>query len=165
MKTITGGRTTLDPFPYIVLPLHTPTFLSAKQFEELYWPTFRDVIYQVNELGGKAFIALEGHWEHLYDFVNDFPKDFAIAQLEKDDIFKAKDKIGKNVTILGGFNTALLRSDSKQECLDDVKKVMDKCAPGGGFIFSTDTTLIAPNDVNPENYAAVTNFVHTNGKY
>ncbi|NLN98627.1 MAG: hypothetical protein GX127_09675 [Eubacteriaceae bacterium] len=165
MATIQQGKTSLEPYPLVFFPLHAPTYLSTKQFEELYWPSFRKVLYKTAELGGKAIIALEGDWSHLYDFVNDFPKDFAIAMIEADDIFKVKDIIGKTVALSGGIDLSMLRTATKQECLDRVKKVVDYCAPGGGFIFSTDKGLIAPGDVNIENYAAVTEFVHTYGQY
>lgn len=165
MANIMQGRPSLEPYPFVFFPLHAPTFLNVKQFETLYWPTFRNILYKVNEAGGKALIFLEGDWTHLYDFVNDFPKDFAIAAIEKDDIFKTKEKIGNTVTLSGGIDLSMLRNSSKQECLDHAKAVVDKCAPGGGFIFGTDKSLLAPGDVNIENYIAVNEFIHNYGKY
>ena len=165
MANILQGKTSLDPYPLIFFPLHAPTFLNVKQFENLYWPTFRQILYQVSELGGKAIIALEGDWSHLYDFVNDFPNDFAITLMEKDNIVKAKEKIGKTVTLAGGIDLGLLRSGSKEACIDHAKSVIDQCAPGGGFIFSTDKSLLAPGDVNMENYIAVNEVVREYGKY
>ncbi|AET68160.1 uroporphyrinogen-III decarboxylase [Desulfosporosinus orientis DSM 765] len=161
MSVITMGQPTLQPFPFIFLPLHVPTFLSPKQFGEFYWPGFRKLLYQIKALGGKALIYLEGNWEHLYEYVNDFPKDFAVCILEKDNIFEAKKKIGDTVTLCGGIDLGMLRAASKQECIDHVKEVVDKCAPGGGFLFSTDKLLLAPGDVNPENLKAVNEFVHS----
>lgn len=162
---IMQGKPSLETFPMVFFPLHAPTFLSQKQFEKLYWPTFRKVLYEVAEKGGKALIALEGDWSHLYEFVNDFPKDFAIALMEKDDILEAKKKIGDTVAIAGGIGLDMLRSASKEECLSQVKKVIDHCAPGGGFIFTTDKSLLAPGDANIEVYSEVTHFAHEYGKY
>lgn len=165
MANILQGRTTLESYPFVFFPLHAPTFLNAKQFENLYWPSFRKILYQVSELGGKAIIALEGDWTHLYDFVNDFPKNFAIAMIEKDDIVKAKKEIGNTVTIAGGMELGMLRSSSVETCVNHAKSVIDQCAPGGGFIFSTDKSLLAPGDVNIENYIAVNKVVCEYGKY
>lgn len=108
---------------------------------------------------------LEGSWEHLYEFVNQFPKDMFICLLEKDDICKAKKLIGDNVTIAGGMNTEQLFYNSKEQLIEEAKRVVDICAPGGGFIFTTDKILIAPNDVNVDNFRAVNDFVMTYGKY
>jgi hypothetical protein len=165
LASIKQGKPTIAPFPYTFFPLHAPAFLSPKQFGDLYWPSFKKVLEQVNALGGKALIILEGNWEHLYDYVNEIPKDFAIACIENDDIFQAKEQIGKTVTIYGGMSLSMLRNASKRECLDHAKKVIDKCAPGGGFLFSLDKALLAPGDVNVENLVAVYEFVHTYGKY
>lgn len=165
LSSIMQGKPSLESYPMVFFPLHAPTFLSAKQFEKLYWPTFRSVLYQVAEKGGKALIALEGDWSHLYEFVNDFPKDFAVTLIEKDDIVEAKKKIGDTVTLAGGIGLGMLRSAKKEECIDHVKRVIDTCAPGGGFIFTTDKSLLAPGDVNIETYSDITNFVHEYGKY
>ncbi|MGE4507756.1 MAG: uroporphyrinogen decarboxylase family protein [Eubacteriaceae bacterium] len=165
MASILQGREKLDAYPYVFFPLHAPTFLNAKQFETLYWPTFREILYQVKELGGKAMIALEGDWSHLYTFVNDFPEEFATVFIEKDDIIKAKKEIGDRVTLAGGIELGMLRSSSKEVCVDHTKKIIDHCAPGGGFIFTTDKSLLAPGDVKIENYLAVNQAVHKYGKY
>ncbi|WKY46159.1 uroporphyrinogen decarboxylase family protein [Eubacteriaceae bacterium ES2] len=165
MASIMQGRPSLESFPYVFFPLHAPTFLNAKQFENLYWPSFRKILYQVKELGGKALIALEGDWTHLYDFVNDFPKDFAITFIEKDDMAKAKKEIGDTVTLAGGIELGMLRSSSVETCVDHVKSVIDQCAPGGGFIFTTDKSLLSPGDVRIENYIAVNKAVREFGKY
>lgn len=159
------GRTSLEEFPYIFIPLHIPTYLRPKQFEEIYWPSFKKVLENVHRLGGKALVYLEGNWEHLYDFVNEFPKDFAIVLMEKDDIFKAKDKIGKTVTIAGGMDLSMLKNESKEKCIDHAKKVIDHCAPGGGFIFTTDKIMLTATDVNVDNLKAVNEFVHSYGTY
>ncbi|MBF7097667.1 uroporphyrinogen decarboxylase family protein [Alkalibacter mobilis] len=164
MKNIKQGKQNLESYPFVYFPLHAPSFLSPKQFEKLYWPSFKEVLNQTAELGGKAILHLEGNWEHLYDFINEVPKDFAIALLEKDDIFKAKDKIGDTLAICGGIELGTLRA-SKSECIEVAKRVIDKCAPGGGFMFCTDKALLTPGDVKLENLIAVNEFVHSYGKY
>ncbi|MEO1817022.1 MAG: uroporphyrinogen decarboxylase family protein [Acetobacterium sp.] len=152
-------------FPFLWLPIHLPTFMSAKQFEKLYWPSFKKVIDAVHKMNIRIMCYLEGNWEHLYEFVNQFPKDMFICLLEKDDICKAKKLIGDNVTIAGGMNTEQLFYNSKEQLIEEAKRVVDICAPGGGFIFTTDKILIAPNDVNIDNFRAVNDFVMTYGKY
>ena len=44
-------------------------------------------------------------------------------------------------------------------------KVYDECAPGGGFIFTTDKSLLSTDDCNPENLKAVNAFAHAYGRY
>lgn len=165
MAHITKGQTSLSSFPFVFFPLHIPTFLSPKQFEKIYWPSFKKVLNNIYNLGGNVLLYTEGNWEHLYEFINELPKDFVTVLLEKDDIFKAKDKIGNNVTIAGGLPLNMLRYSSKDECIEHSKRVIDKCAPGGGFIFTTDKMALAPGDYNAEKLIAVNEFVHNYGKY
>ena len=42
---------------------------------------------------------------------------------------------------------------------DDVKKIIDACQPGDGFLFCTDKAWIAPGDVN-QNLIDAYNFAH-----
>ena len=35
-----------------------------------------------------------------------------------------------------------------EEMKDDIKRVIDTCAPGGGFIFCADKGFVPPGDVN-----------------
>ncbi len=156
------GKTKLD-FAY--MPMHIPTYLSAKQFERFYWPSFNKIICKINEMGGKALMFIEGNWEHLYEFLNQLPNNKNVAILDMEDVFKAKKEIGKNVAVAGGINLSMLKNIPIQENLDYCKKLIDECAPGGGFMASNNRILISPDDANGEKLNAVTEFIHTYGKY
>ena len=153
------------PFPWTSIPGHCATFLSVKQFERFYWPSLKRNLMALYEKGIKVFLMTEGDWTLFQDFFFDLPKDFMILSIERDDIYEAKKRIGDIVTLFGGMKTDTLRYKTEQECIDEAKKLVDVCAPGGGFVFSTDRILISQADVNPANYIAVSNFVHEYGKY
>lgn len=157
--------TRMEPYPFTATMIHIPTFLSHKQFLKFFAPHYEKLIYRAHEVGKKLYIFLEGSWEKHYDWLNSLPKDFVIGLVEHDDIFEAKKKIGDNITIAGGMPLDLLKYGSKQKCLDHAKRVVDECAPGGGFIFSTDKILLSPDDVKVENLRAVNEFVHEYGVY
>ncbi len=154
-----------EEFPFYMDTCHIPTFLSPKQFERFYWPNFKRQILKVYDAGSRFFAFLEGDWERFFYLFEELPKGALIALLEKDDIIKAKKLIGDNVILAGGVPLTMLKTDSKLQCIDYVKKVIDECAPGGGFIASTDKCPLAKDDVNRENYIAVNEFIHEYGKY
>jgi hypothetical protein len=154
-----------DQFPFAGTTMHCPTFISTKDFERFFWPTYRKMLLHVYEKGSKTVIFLEGNWERYYDFLNDLPKSSIIVILEQDNVFKAKKLIGNNVTICGSVPTSLLRFGSKQECLTYAGELLDACAPAGGFMVTTERTLLSAGDVNPDNLRAVNQFVHDYGKY
>lgn len=162
---IPSDAQSVSEFPFFATMMHVPTFINPKQFEKFFWPSYERMFKRVHELGGKHIIFMEGEWAPKYEFINSMPKDFAIGILEDDDVFEAKKKIGDNITIAGGMTSNLLRYSSKDECIDYVKRVLDECAPGGGFILSPNFALLSKNDINVDNLIAVTNYVLENGFY
>ena len=52
----------------------------------------------------------------------------------------------------------MLRLNSKQECIDKAE-ILDKAAPGGGYMFCMDKSILSLADAKPENLIAVCEFV------
>lgn len=153
------------PFPFIFIPLHIPTYLKPKDFETFYYPTFRKMIDSLVDLGLTPALFMEGNWEPYYEFINELPKGKVVGLIEHGDFKKAKDAIGKTITLWGGMPIDVINNSTKQEAVDYAKKLIDDCAPGGGYIFGCDKSLLAPKDINPENLKAVFKFVKEYGVY
>lgn len=129
-------------------PCHIPAYLSPKQFRELYWPYEKRLIEWVAASGGKLYMLLEGRWENIWDCFLDVPKDSVVLSID-DDILKAHERLGDHQILVGGLKMADTRLKKFENIKDDIKRVMDTCAPGGGFLFSTDKSVTAPGDMNP----------------
>lgn len=140
-------------------PCHIPAYLSPKQFDELYWPYEKQLIEWIAASGGRAMIYLEGRWEKFLHYFLELPKDCCILAVDDDDFLKVHDAIGHHQILCGGLKSADVRLKKFEDIKDDVKRVIDICAPGGGFIFSTDKLWLAPGDVNPTLIEAY-NFAH-----
>lgn len=162
---ITEDTTSVPDFPFFATMMHIPTFISPKQFEKFFVPTYEKLIYRIHERGGKLIMFLEGEWEPKYDWLNSLPKNFAIGIVEGDDIFEAKKRVGDNITIAGGMPLQMLKLGKKEECIDYAKKLVDELAPGGGYIFTSSRELLSKGDVNPENLIETYHFVHEYGVY
>lgn len=153
-----------DPYPYIFQPPHIPAYISPKQFEALYWPYQRKIIEWVAGQNSKLLFVLEGKWSNILHFFREVPKDSCVLLVDDDDIFEVNRVLGDWQIIVGGLKAADTRFDSKEVLFDKTKRVIDACAPGGGFLFGMDKVCLAPGDVN-QNVADVYNFVHEYGKY
>lgn len=153
------------PFPFIFIPLHIATYLKPKDFETFYYPTFRKMIDSLIELGLTPALFMEGNWEPYYDYINDLPKGKVVGLIEHGDFVKAKKEIGKTITLWGGMPIDVLNNSTKEQAIDYAKHIIDECAPGGGYIFGCDKSLLAPKDINPENLKAVFSFVKEYGVY
>lgn len=153
-------------FPYSPCTLHCPTYLRPKDFKEIFWPEFHELLMEIYNRGSKTLMFMEGKWENYYQLMLDeLPQSSVLCLLEGDDIIKAKKMIGNKFTIMGGVNSNLMRYGTIQECKDEAKRIIDECAPGGGFIFTTEKSLCTLGDVKVENLIAVNQFVHEYGKY
>ena len=75
---------------------------------------------------------------------------------------QAKKILGGTACISGGFSTSLLEFGTKQQVIDEVKRLIDGCAPGGGYIFSTACGI---DYAKPENVEAMVDTVRTYGKH
>lgn len=144
---VAGSYDASKGFPF--QPCHIPAYLSPKQFKELYWPYEKKLIEWIYSNGSKIFIAMEGRWENIMECFLDVPKDSVVLCVDDDDILKVHEKLGHHQIICGGLKMADTRLKKFDDIKDDIKRVIDTCAPGGGFFYCADKGLLAPGDVNP----------------
>lgn len=150
--------------PSIFIPLHMPSYMRTKDFEKLYWPTFKKLVCDLVEDGYTLQIFFEKNWTRYYEFLQELPRG-VIAYFEEDDLGVAKEKIGDTLCLMGNYPITMLRLNTKQECIDKAKEILDKAAPGGGYMFCMDKSILTLSDAKPENLIAVSEFVHEYGKY
>jgi len=159
----------LNPTPGIIpslfMPLHMPSYMRTKDFEKLYWPSFKKLVTDLIEKDGYTIqIFFEKNWTRFYDYLQELPRG-VIAYFEEDDLGVVKEKLGKKLCIMGNFPISMLRLNTKQECIDKAKEILDKAAPGGGYLFTMDKSILSLTDAKPENLIAVNEFVHEYGVY
>ena len=164
MLGIPPNAESLTEHPPYATMFHAPTFLSPQQFERFFAPTYDRMVERIDSLGGKLILFLEGSWKTKYDWINRLPRNMAFCILEDDDIFEAKKLIGDNVCLVGGMPLGLLKYGSTEECKEYAKRLIDVCAPGGGYMFSTSKSILSAGDINFENLVATHEFVHEYGK-
>lgn len=150
---------------YLGVFLHLPPYLKPKDFEKVYWPSFKAYVEHFAAKGYKFMILFEKNWEHLHEFLQELPKNCILGLFEEDDLRKAKKIFGDTICIAGGMKTTDLQYKTKQQCLDIAKGLIDDLAPGGGYVFSTDKVMLSANDGKAENLKAVTDFVYDYGVY
>lgn len=134
-------------FPF--QPCHIPAYLSPKQYKELYWPYEKKLIEWIYSNGSKIFIAMEGRWENIMECFLEVPKDSVVLCVDDDDFLKVHECLGDHQILVGGLKTAGTRLKKFEDIKDDIKRVIDTCAPGGGFLFGADKGFLTPGDVNP----------------
>jgi uroporphyrinogen-III decarboxylase len=140
--------------PIIIMPLHkgADSFMSIKQYETFYWPTFRKVVMALVNEGIVPILFAEGSYNKRLDIIGDFPKGSVIWYFDQTDIFEAKKKIGDKLCIMGNVPTSLIMTGTPQQVKEHCRKLIEVCGKGGGYILAGGANV---DEGNPENLRAM----------
>ena len=149
---------------HIFMALHKGMdgFMSDEHYEHFYWKHLQEIICTIIEAGQVPYIYTEGNYNSRLKFLADVPKGKVLYHFETVDMAEAKRILGDVACISGGFATQTLTFGSKQQVIDEVKRLIDICAPGGGFIFETSFGM---DYCKRENVEAMFDTVREYGKY
>lgn len=146
--------------------LHLPPFIKPKDFEKVYWPSFKKIVETAHAQGRVCKFLFEKSWSHLFEFLEELPKNSVIGYFERDDDFREVcRRLGDRMIIAGGIDTNLLARGTKQQCIDSVKSIIDDTCNSGGVMLVTDMPLLYSKDAIPENFKAVADTIATYGRY
>ena len=149
---------------WVFIPLHKGMdgFMSPTQYDEFYWETLQRLINDLIKFGCVPYVYTEGKYDSRLERLRDVPTGKVIYHFEHVDMKEAKRIVGPHACITGGFNTRLLETGTKEQVIDHTKRLLDICAPGGGYIFDVNDTM---DYCKPENVEAMFDTVKTYGRY
>ena len=137
-------------------------FMSDEHYREYYWRHLQKIIEAIIEADKIPYIFTEGKYNSRLDCLTEVPVGKVFYHFEEVDMALAESKLGKIACIGGGFSPYLLNYGTKEQVVDECKRLLDICAPGGGFIFETAYGMDYAKD---ENVEAMFETVRTYGKY
>jgi hypothetical protein len=137
-------------------------FMSMKQFDTFYWPSFKKIVMTLIERGATPCIFFEGDFTSRLEYLLEFPKGKMLARFDKTDIFRAKDVLKDHVCIEGNVPSSLLQIGSVQDVQSYCRKLIDVIGKGGGYILGPRSST---DEVKPENLKAMIEFTKEYGKY
>lgn len=146
------------------IPLHMAPYLRGKDFDRFYWPTFKRTVEGLKANGMRSYLFVEHDWMRYVDYLAELPEG-TIMMFEYGDPKLVKEKLGKKHIISGFYPVSLLKTGTKEQCIDKAKELIDILAPGGGYYFSFDKVIITLDSANVENARAVLEYVAENAKY
>jgi len=124
--------------PIIGMPLHKgdDTFMSDAQFEKFYWPSFKKVLLAYIEEGLVPFPFAEGKYNHRLKFIAEMPKSGVVWYFDQTDMKEAKRILGNTSCIVGNLPASVVITGTPQEVREGCRRLIEDCAPGGGYILS-----------------------------
>lgn len=143
----------------VFMPMHIPAFLRPKDFEKAYWPSYKAIMEYLVSMGRNVVCYFEKNNQHLFDYLQDLPKNGVIGIFQEEDMRVTKEKLGSTMALAGWLSTNLLQRGTKEQCIDNVKELIDVMCPGGGYFIAPDTPMMFPADGKPENLKAVADFI------
>jgi uroporphyrinogen-III decarboxylase len=150
--------------PLVFFALHKgdDTFMSSKQYEKFYWPTFRKVILGLIEDGAVPLLFAEGAYRNRLEIIKDLPRGKVIWYFDRTDMFEAKKILGDTACISGNVPASLLITGTPKQVKDYCRKLIEVCGEGGGFILTGGASI---DKGNPDNLRAMTEAVMEYGIY
>ncbi|MBN1177148.1 MAG: hypothetical protein JXA51_05660 [Dehalococcoidales bacterium] len=129
--------------PVVVMPLHKGEkgFMSPKQFETFYWPSFKKVLLGIIEEGLVPMPFAEGNYIPRLEVIQDMPHASMAWYFEFMDMAKAKATVGKDNCIIGNLPISIVVTGTAAEVKEGCRKLIEDCAPGGGYILSASASM------------------------
>jgi hypothetical protein len=124
--------------PVVMMPLHKGAdgFMSDKQYETFYWPTFKQVIMALVNEGIMVILFAEGSYNTRFDYIKELPKGSTAWWFDQTDMARAKKELGDRVCIMGNVPTSLMMTGKPQEVKAHCRKLIEMCGKGGGYILT-----------------------------
>jgi uroporphyrinogen-III decarboxylase len=148
----------------VMMPLHkgADTFMSVKQYETFYWPSFKKVVMGFVNEGLVPVLFAEGSYNKRLDIIGDFPKGTVAWYFDQTDMAEAKKKIGDRCCIMGNIPTSLMMTGTPQQVKEHCRKLIEICGKGGGYVLAGGASV---DEGDPENMRAVMAAAKEYGKY
>ncbi len=150
--------------PLVFFALHKgdDTFMSSKQYQKFYWPTFQKVILGLIEDGAVPLLFAEGRYDNRLDIIKDLPRGKVIWYFDRTDMFQAKKVLGDVACISGNVPASLLITGTPKEVKEYCRKLIEVCGEGGGFILTGGASI---DKGDPNNLRAMTEAAMEYGVY
>jgi uroporphyrinogen-III decarboxylase len=148
----------------VFMPLHKGAegFMSLKQFETFYWPTFKGLLLGLIDAGITPCPFFEGDYTSRLEYLLELPRGKVVGHFDRTDIVKAKEILGNHMCIQGNVPSSLLQTGTPQDVRDYCKNLIDVVGKGGGFIMAPRSSI---DEVKPENLKTMVDFTKEYGVY
>ena len=152
-----------SPVRRVLFPLHKGMdgFMDEEQYAELYWAPLKRIMMALIEMDVTPFIYTEGPYNSRLEQLCDVPVGKVIYHFETVDMARAKKLLGGIACISGNLPISLLQYGSPDQVRDETRRLLDICAPGGGYIFDTNAFV---DNATRENWEAMVETIDLYGK-
>jgi uroporphyrinogen-III decarboxylase len=129
------------PPPFVFMPLHKGAvgFMSFKQFEKFYWPSFKRVLEGVIATGMVPLPFVEGSFDEArLELIagSGLPAGRTAWLFDRTDLKLVRKHFRGFACFGGNVPASLFRAGTPAEMEDHCKRLLDEVAPGGGYFLA-----------------------------
>lgn len=138
--------------------------IAPEAFRDHVFPWYKEISRRCHEKGLLYLQHTDGDIRPLMEDLIDIGLD-GLHPIDPTclDIVEMKEKYGGRICLLGNVSNELLASGSEDDIRDEVKRLIEKVAPGGGYCLGSGNSV--PDWARFENYMAMRNTALEFGKY
>ncbi len=146
------------------LAFGTGPMIAPSAFRDHVFPWYREIARRCHENGLLYFQHTDGNILPLMEDLIDIGLD-ALHPVDPTclDIVKMKREFGERICLLGNISNELLSTGTVEEVRDEVKRLIDKVAPGGGYAIGSGNSV--PDWARFDNYMAMRDTALEHGGY
>jgi len=111
------------------------SFMSQAHFERFYWPGLKKQLVELHKLGYVPIPVFEDYFGERLKCLLELPKASIVALVDYTDVFEISKMLRGHMCVMGGGPLSH-KLATIQEVEDYNKRLIDECAPDGGFILS-----------------------------
>ena len=146
------------------IPLHLAPYIKTSDFEKYFWPTLEELVVEMDKVGIACTLFAEEDWTRYAEYLERLPKS-SILMFEYGDYKRFKETVGKEHLMGGFFDPTITLTRTKEQCIDEAKRLIDVCAPGGKFYFGFDKAVMDIKSIDVPKLQAVLEWVSANTDY
>ena len=142
--------------PIVFIPVHwaPDAFMSQKQFETFWWPSFRKLLMNLIDAGLIPMPLWESDCTKRLEIIKDVPPGKCIYWFERTDMVKAFEVLGDVVALRGNLSPSMLTTGTPEDVDAAVKRLVDNVWNKGGNLI-LDAAFGLPDETPVDNVRAM----------
>ena len=153
-QTIATAKMSGNPLVFIPIHWAADAFMSQKQFEQIWWPSFREFMMGLIEADLIPMPMWESDCTKRLETIKDIPPGKCIYWFERTDMVKAFEVLGDVVALRGNISASIMSTGTPGDVDAEVKRLVDSVWNRGGKLI-LDTAFGIPDETRVENVRAM----------
>jgi len=124
------------PAAMYVLHKGADTFMSQKQFEKFYWPTWKQVMLGLYEEGITSYLFIEGSYNKRLENLAEMPEKSLVCHFDQTEMGPVREILSDKQIIAGNVPASLMATGTTDDVRAYCANLMDMFGDTPGYIMA-----------------------------